>query len=173
MVRPTSDLSALQDLDIEICHGDISEIDSVKAAMNGCGTIFYNVVDTRAWLVDSAPLYRTNFDGLTNVLDAAIAENITRFVFTSSMVTLPRHSGSPAVEEHAFDWWDEAPDYVKTRVLAEKAVTDAVAERDFPLSCSVSPTPMALRIMAQHLTEMRSGRQQKVKARHSTAACRR
>ena len=71
--------------------------------------------------------------------------------------------GLPALEEHAFDWWDEAPEYVKTRVLAEKAVADAVAERDFPLSCSVSPTPMALRIMAQHLTEMRSGRQQKVK----------
>lgn len=132
MVRPTSDLSALQGLNIEICHGDISDTDSVKAAMNGCGTVFYNAVDTRAWLVDSAPLYRTNVDGLSNALDAAIAENITRFVFTSSMVTLPRHSGRPAREEHAFDWWDEAPDYVKTRVLAEKAVTDAVAERGLP-----------------------------------------
>lgn len=129
MVRPTSDLSALEGLDIEICRGDISDIDSVKAAMDGCGSVFYNVVDTRAWLVDSAPLYRTNVDGLANVLDTAVAENITRFVFTSSMVTLPRHSGSPAREEHAFDWWDEAPDYVKTRVLAEKAVTDAVTER--------------------------------------------
>ena len=132
MVRPTSDLSALQDLDIEICHGDISDIDSVKAAMNGCGTVFYNVVDTRAWLVDSALLYRTNVDGLANVLNAAVDEHITRFVFTSSMVTLPRYSGSPASEKHAFDWWDEAPDYVKTRVLAEKAVTDAVTERGLP-----------------------------------------
>ena len=132
MVRPTSDLSALQGLDIEMCYGDISDIDSVKAAMNGCGTVFYNVVDTRAWLVDSAPLYRTNVDGLANVLDAAAEENITRFVFTSSMVTLPRHSGSPAREEHTFDWWDEAPDYVKTRVLAEKAVNDAVVERGLP-----------------------------------------
>ncbi len=132
MVRPTSDLSALQGLDIEICHGDINDIDSVKAAMNGCGTVFYNVVDTRAWLVDSTPLYRTNVDGLANVLDAAVDEHITRFVFTSSMVTLPRYSGSPALEEHAFDWWDEAPEYVKTRVLAEKAVADAVAERGLP-----------------------------------------
>ena len=132
MVRPTSDLSALEGLDIEICRGDISDIDSVKAAMNGCGTVFYNVVDTRAWLVDSAPLYRTNVDGLANVLDAAVAENITRFVFTSSMVTLPRHSGSPAQEANVFDWWDEAPDYVKTRVVAEKAVADAVAEQGLP-----------------------------------------
>ena len=132
MVRPTSDLSALQGLDIDICYGDISDIDSVKAAMNGCGTVFYNVVDTRAWLVDSAPLYRTNVDGLANVLDAAADESISRFVFTSSMVTLPRHSGFPAREEHAFDWWDEAPDYVKTRVLAEKAVKDAVVERGLP-----------------------------------------
>ena len=132
MVRPTSDLSALQDLDIEICHGDISDIDSVKAAMTGCGTVFYNVDDTRASMFESAPLYRTNVDGLANVLNAAVDEHITRFVFTSSMVTLPRYSGSPASEKHAFDWWDEAPDYVKTRVLAEKAVTDAVTERGLP-----------------------------------------
>ncbi|REJ68570.1 MAG: NAD-dependent epimerase/dehydratase family protein, partial [Proteobacteria bacterium] len=31
MVRPTSDLSALQGLDIEICYGDISDIDYVRA----------------------------------------------------------------------------------------------------------------------------------------------
>lgn len=132
MVRPTSDLSALEGLNIEICYGDISDTDSVRAAMRGCGSLFYNVVDTRAWLVDSTPLYRTNVDGLASVLDAAVAESITRFVFTSSMVTLPRHSGSPAQEDQSFDWWDEAPDYVKTRVLAEKAVTDAVSERGLP-----------------------------------------
>lgn len=132
MVRPTSDIGALEGLDIEICRGDIGDIDSVKAAMRGCGSIFYNVVDTRAWLVDSQPLYRTNVDDLANVLNAAVAENITRFIFTSSMVTLPRHSGSPALEEHAFDWWDEAPAYVKTRVLAEKAVAEAVGERGLP-----------------------------------------
>ena len=132
MVRPTGDLSALQGLDVEICHGDISDIASLKVAMRGCSSVFYNVVDTRAWLVDSAPLYRTNVDGLTNVIDAAVAENIARFVFTSSMVTLPRHSGSPVQENHPFDWWDEAPNYVKTRVLAEKAVTDAVIKRGLP-----------------------------------------
>ena len=102
MVRPTGDLSALQGLDVEICHGDISDIASLKVAMRGCSSVFYNVVDTRAWLVDSAPLYRTNVDGLTNVIDAAVAENIARFVFTSSMVTLPRHSGSPVQENHPY-----------------------------------------------------------------------
>lgn len=132
MVRPTSDLSALNDLDIEICYGEISDIESVKAAMRGCASVFYNVVDTRAWLVDSNPLYTTNVDGLANVLDAAVAENISRFVFTSSMVTLARYSQSPVREEDDFDWWSEAPDYVKTRVLAEEAVADAILEKGLP-----------------------------------------
>jgi len=132
MVRPTGDISALRGLDIEICHGDISDIRSVRDAMRGCGSVFYNVVDTRAWLVDPKPLYLTNVERLGNVIDASIAEKITRFIFTSSMVTLPRYSGSPASEEHAFDWWNEAPDYVKTRVLAEKAILDAVDERGLP-----------------------------------------
>ena len=66
--------------------------------MKDVGTIFYNVVDTRS-LTDPAPLYRTNVDGLKNVVHTAKQMGISRFVFTSSMVTLARHSGSPANEE--------------------------------------------------------------------------
>ena len=132
MVRPTSDLRALKGLNIEICYGDVGNIDSVKAAMNGCSSVFYNVVDTRAWLVDSKPLFLTNVDGLGNVIDAAVSENIGRFVFTSSMVTLSRYAHSPTQENDEFDWWAEAPAYVKTRVLAERAVTQAALTRSLP-----------------------------------------
>ena len=62
-MRKTSDSRATDKLDIERCYGDVLDIDSLKAAMAGCQTIFYCVVDTRAWLRDTAPLFRVNVDG--------------------------------------------------------------------------------------------------------------
>ena len=55
-----------------------------------------------------------------------------RFIFTSSMVTLARYAGTPAVEASEFDWWHEAPHYVKSRVLAERAVLEAQVNHGLP-----------------------------------------
>ena len=53
--------------------------------MCGCGDVFYCVVDTRAWLRDPAPLFRTNVEGLRHVLDAAVEADLRRFAFTSTI----------------------------------------------------------------------------------------
>jgi len=71
LVRETSDTRATDHLDVERCYGDVMDRDSLDKAMAGCDSIFYCVVDTRAWLRDPAPLYRVNVDGLTNAMDAA------------------------------------------------------------------------------------------------------
>ena len=96
MLRDTSDTRSLDGLSVERFIGDIRDTESMQAAMKDVGTVFYNVVDTRSWLTDPAPLYRTNVDGLKNVVQTAKQMGVSRFVFTSSMVTLARHSGSPA-----------------------------------------------------------------------------
>ena len=48
------------------------------------------------------------------------------------MVTLARHAGTPAIEASEFDWWHEAPHYVKSRVLAERAVLEAQVNHGLP-----------------------------------------
>jgi nucleoside-diphosphate-sugar epimerase len=53
--------------------------------MCDCGDVFYCVVDTRAWLRDPAPLFRTNVEGLRHVLDAAVDADLRRFAFTSTI----------------------------------------------------------------------------------------
>ena len=71
-MRPSSDTSATDHLDIERFYGDVLDIDSLRAAMKGCEHVYHCVVDTRAWLRDPAPLYRVNIDGLVNSMDAAL-----------------------------------------------------------------------------------------------------
>ncbi len=93
-------------------YGDIFDDDALRAAMAGCADVFYCVVDTRAYLHDPAPLYRTNVEGLRHVLDAAVAAELHRFVFTSTIGTIGLGSGGAVTEDTPFDWGGKAGDYI-------------------------------------------------------------
>jgi dihydroflavonol-4-reductase len=101
--------------------------------MAGCDDVFYCVVDTRAWLRDPAPLYRTNVDGLRHVLDAAVDADLRRFVFTSTIGTIGIPAERrPATEEDEFNWADEGGAYVVSRVEAENLVMRCAKGRGLP-----------------------------------------
>ncbi|MGV0654396.1 NAD-dependent epimerase/dehydratase family protein [Mycolicibacterium thermoresistibile] len=133
MVRRTSSTKAIEDLDVEYHYGDIFDDAALRTAMDGVDDVFYCVVDTRAWLRDPTPLFRTNVDGLRHVLDAAVGANLHRFVFTSTIGTIGiRHDGQPATEADAMNWADAGGGYIKSRVAAEELVMRYAAERDLP-----------------------------------------
>src|ERR1700752_4409498 len=76
MVRPRANTRSIDDLDVTRFHGDVFDTATVREAMDGCDHVYYCVVDTRAWLRDPAPLFRTNVEGLRNVLDVAVEQPI-------------------------------------------------------------------------------------------------
>ncbi|MBS9536028.1 NAD-dependent epimerase/dehydratase family protein [Mycobacterium sp. M1] len=135
MVRPNANTTSIDDLDVTRFHGDVFDTDTVRAAMTGCDDVYYCVVDTRAWLRDPAPLFRTNVDGLRNVLDVAvepeIAAGLRRFVFTSSYTTVGRGRGRIATEADQISRRGLTP-YVRSRVQAEDLVLRYAAERGLP-----------------------------------------
>ncbi|MBB4632671.1 dihydroflavonol-4-reductase [Sphingosinicella soli] len=131
-VRSTSNLERIDHLPIEIVRGDAFDVDAVTEAMQGCDAVYHCIVDTRAWLRDAAPLYRTNIDALVVAMEAALRSDVGRFLFASTVVTIGRRKGRAATEEDAFDWWDDAIDYVKSRVLAEQTFMDYCRERGLP-----------------------------------------
>ncbi|HET9876526.1 MAG TPA: NAD-dependent epimerase/dehydratase family protein [Mycobacterium sp.] len=135
MVRPTANTRSIDDLDVTRFHGDIFDTATLREAMSGCDVVYYCVVDTRAWLRDPAPLFRTNVDGLRNVLDVAvekpIAANLRRFVFTSSYVTVGRRRGRLATEADQIRRRGLTP-YVRSRVQAEELVFRHAAEFGLP-----------------------------------------
>ena len=141
MVRASSDTSATDHLAIERCVGAIDDPEALRAAMAGCDSVFYCVVDTRAWLRDPTPLYHTNVDCLRVVLDAAVASDLQRFIFTSTFGTIGRSATGVSTEEDTFNWWDEAPDYVKCRVEAENLLMMYCRDRGLPgIACCVGNT---------------------------------
>jgi nucleoside-diphosphate-sugar epimerase len=135
MVRPTANTHSIDDLEITRFHGDVFDTATVREAMDGCDDVYYCVVDTRAWLQNPSPLFRTNVEGLRNVLDIAVKEPIAadlrRFVFTSTYATVGRRRGHVAAEGDLVDRRRLTP-YVESRVQAEDTVLRYAAEVGLP-----------------------------------------
>jgi dihydroflavonol-4-reductase len=140
MVRASSDTTIIDGLDVERCIGDVLDPDSVRTAIAGCEVVYYCVVDTRSWLRDATPLRQVNIDGLRHVLDIAQQHALRKFVYTSSIVTIGLHASGVASEQDAFNWADQAPDYVRIRVQAENEFLDH-CRRGLPgVACCVGTT---------------------------------
>lgn len=132
LLRRTSRTDALDGLPVELRFGDVLDPPSLHAAMEGCSSVFHCVVDPRFWLTDTAPLYRNNVEGLLNTMDAALARQVRRFVFISSMGTLGLNPHGPVTEDIDFNWRDRAPPYILFRLEAEQRFLACCRERGLP-----------------------------------------
>jgi nucleoside-diphosphate-sugar epimerase len=135
MVREGANTRAIDDLELTRCprfYGDVFDTATLREAIDGVDDVYYCVVDTRAWLRDPAPLFRTNVEGLRNVLDVAVkAPGLRRFIFTSTYATVGRRHGHVATEDDVIASRGLTP-YVQSRVQAENLVMRYVAEHGLP-----------------------------------------
>lgn len=142
MIRAGREISPyIRDLKLDLVRGDALDKDSLVRAMQGCETAFHCIVDPRAWLFDTAPLFRTNVEGLRNAMDAALEVGLKRFVFLSTVCTIGLNPSGVASEADAFNWADQATDYVRSRVQAEDLFMEYCRTRNLPgVACNVAMT---------------------------------
>lgn len=69
---------------IRIYQGDITDKASVLASMKGCDCVMHSAGITSLWEKDNSIFYKVNVEGTRNMLDAALALNVKKFVFTST-----------------------------------------------------------------------------------------
>jgi dihydroflavonol-4-reductase len=135
MVRDGANTIGIDDLAVTRFVGDIWDNDTLREALAGVDDVYYCVVDTRGWLRDPAPLFRTNVDGTRNVLEVAsqkdVAAALRKFVFTSSYVTVGRRRAHRASEDDIIVDRGLTP-YVRSRVQAENLVLSYAKERGLP-----------------------------------------
>lgn len=132
-IRRTSDTQAFDDLDVERCHGELGDAEALREAMRGVDTVFYCIVDARAWLRDPAPLFATNVEALRHVLDAAVAVGVPRFVFCSTVGTIAVVEHGLAHEDLAHNWAHLGGPYIESRVAAEELVLRYGREHGLPV----------------------------------------
>jgi dihydroflavonol-4-reductase len=100
LVRPSSDLRALEGLDAERFAGDLRDRTSLDRALDGVKRVFHVAADYRLWARDPREIHESNVTGTQNLLDAARRAGVEKFVYTSTVATIavPRDGGLPNEE---------------------------------------------------------------------------
>tara|TARA_R110000868_G_scaffold10900_7_gene52745 strand:- start:544 stop:1536 length:993 start_codon:yes stop_codon:yes gene_type:complete len=135
LMRPTSDRRNVAGMDAEIVEGDLSDPQSLKAAVRGCDSVFHVAADYRLWVPDGgASMYRANVDGSRDLIRAACEAGVGRFVYTSSVAVLYPLPGTEIADETAAATvGDMVSHYKKSKFLAEEAVMKLVREESAPV----------------------------------------
>jgi dihydroflavonol-4-reductase len=88
LVRPSSDLRNIADLNAERATGDLRDPASIEKAVARCEVVFHVAADYRLWVRDPAEMYRSNVEGTRAVLEAARKQGVRRVIYTSSVATM-------------------------------------------------------------------------------------
>ncbi|HVJ78750.1 MAG TPA: NAD-dependent epimerase/dehydratase family protein, partial [Hyphomicrobium sp.] len=133
LVRRSSNRANLAGLGLDVVEGDIRDAAILHQAMAGARYVFHVAADYRLWAPDPREIIATNVDGTCAVMEAAIANNIERVVYTSSVATLrPSRDGTPVDETAPLDEADAIGAYKKSKVLAERLVERMIADDKLP-----------------------------------------
>jgi dihydroflavonol-4-reductase len=145
LVRPDSDTRAIAGLDVQCVAGDLRDIESLHAAVQGCDQVYHVAALYTYWTRNPAEIYATNVVGTRNMLIAARQAKVPRFVYTSSVAVLGLHEdGSPADEETPASLFDMISDYKRSKYLAE-ALAREFASRAFNVVIVNPSTPVGPR----------------------------
>lgn len=126
LVRPSSRLDNLQNLDVEIVRGDLTDPDLFQA-MLGCDVLFHVAAHYSLWQRDRDQLYQSNVVGTRNVLEAARKAGIARSVYTSSVAAIGVDpSGKPTTEAYQSPVEKLIGDYKQSKYWAEQEAIKAV-----------------------------------------------
>ena len=163
LVRATSDVRNLSGLELELAHGDVRDVPAVAAAMAGCDVV-YHVAGLYTVREKEIPdMYSVNVGGTKCVLRAALAAGVRRAVLTSTIGAIGRPEGDELrTEETAFNLWDTASNYVKSKVLGEVAARE-LAEEGLPLiivhPCApIGPGDIKPTVTGQRIVDVLNGK---------------
>jgi nucleoside-diphosphate-sugar epimerase len=122
--RPETD-AVLAALGARPVRGDVTQAESLRAAMAGVDAVFHTAADTNTWRPNNAAQTRTNVGGAENLMAAAKAEGVRAFMHTSS-VSAYSHLVHGTLREDVIERGGESwINYERTKFLAEQAVRSA------------------------------------------------
>jgi dihydroflavonol-4-reductase len=126
LVRPQSDIRALNELPVEFAYADLREARSLPPTFTGVQRVYHVAADYRLWARNPQEIYDSNVTGTRNLLTAAHQAGIERFIYTSSVGTLvPRHPGKLPDEQTHLRLEDMIGHYKRSKFLAEQVALDA------------------------------------------------
>jgi len=130
--------SRIPELDVETVTGDLRDPVSLERAVAGCGLVFHIAADYRLWSKDPREMYRSNVDGVRNMLQAAQAAGVERVVYTSTVGCIGVPAGGIGDESQPCSIEEMAGDYKRSKFMGEQVALE-FARNGFPVVI-VNPT---------------------------------
>jgi nucleoside-diphosphate-sugar epimerase len=131
LVRPQTNPSFLSLLGAEIASGDVTDMDSVKRAVEEIDTVYHVAALFREAKFPDDTYWAVNYEGAMNVLRAAHDAGVQRFVHCSTVGVLGNIENPPATEEAPYNPGDV---YQRSKCRAEQDVLKFHKETGFPVS---------------------------------------
>ena len=143
LVRRGNDRRNLQGLDVALVEGDLTQPESLEAALEGCSALFHVAADYRIWVPNPAAMNRANVEGTKQLMQAALRRGVARIVYTSSVAVLGKNgNGVPADEETPVSFADMIGVYKRSKFLAEEEVRQLQREAGLPVVIVNPSTPI-------------------------------
>ena len=134
LVRQSSVLDNLKNLDVEIVHGDLKDKDSLKRCLKDCKYLFHVAADYRLWVPKPKEIYENNVTGTENLMEEALSLGIEKIVYTSSVAVLGKPiEGDVADEKTPVNVDQMIGHYKKSKYLAEEKVKELYKTKKLPV----------------------------------------
>ncbi len=120
LVRPSSDASHLRERGVELAVGDVADPASLSAAVEGVDVVYHAAAMVSDWGL-WRDFQRITIDGTRNVLEAAAAAGVPRFLHVSTdsvYPTGPKLRGATLREDSPIETKPPAWDYYQRSKLA-------------------------------------------------------
>lgn len=134
LVRKTSHVAPLNSLGIELCYGDLGDLDSLKRAASGVDVLFHTAAQVGDWGTRKQ-FYDSNVAGTRHILAAMSAAGVRKLLYFSSIAVYGRPSFQQAshIREEAPCRRNGDP-YFDTKVEAENLVAAYTKENKIAVS---------------------------------------
>jgi dihydroflavonol-4-reductase len=143
LVRRTSSRLNLAKLNVEIAEGDMCDAEAVGKAMRGSRYLFHAAADYRLWAREPDSILRNNREGTKVLMRAALAVEVERIIYTSSVATLASSNNGKASDESAgLDENEAIGAYKRSKVQAERLVEAMIASEGLPAIIVHPSTPI-------------------------------
>jgi dihydroflavonol-4-reductase len=117
----------LEDLDIEVCQGDLTDQSSIERAVAKSKIVFHLAGIISISSFDSKELRDTNVIGTKFIVDACLKYKVERLIYTSSVHALREAENGQAIKEQkSFDSKKLFGAYARTKAEATQIVLNAV-----------------------------------------------
>lgn len=134
--------STLQGLPIEIVYGDITIKSNVEKLSEGCDYFIHIAAITDLWPSRGAHYFKVNVEGTKNAIDAALKNNVKRFIHIGSASSFGYGTiDNPGNESTIYKSFKYKLDYLESKKEGREVVLDAVKNRGL-LAIVVCPTFM-------------------------------